>query len=119
MTNVVAIEGWLARPVEQRLLPSGTRLLALEVTVPRADGPAEAVPVAWFDGPAAAAGWGTGQEVVVVGRVRRRFFKVAGSTQSRTEVVADSVVTASARARTRRALLGAAAALETAADRER
>jgi single-strand DNA-binding protein len=32
------------------------------------------------------------EEVVVLGRVRRRFFRTGGGTQSRTEVVADQVV---------------------------
>ncbi len=114
--NLVAIEGKLARPVEQRLLPSGTRMLALEVTVRRDEGPAETVPVAWFDAPAVAAAWEAGREVVVVGRVRRRFFKSGGTTQSRTEVVADSVLAASARQRAQRALREIAASIEAAAD---
>jgi len=32
--------------------------------------------------------------MLVVGRVRRRFFRAGGSTQSRTEVVAEAVVNA-------------------------
>jgi single-strand DNA-binding protein len=90
--NLVVLRGRLARPAEDRLLPSGSRLVALEVTVARADGPAESVPVAWFDAPAVAASWDVGRHVLVVGRVRRRFFRAGGATQSRTEVVADSVV---------------------------
>jgi single-strand DNA-binding protein len=31
-------------------------------------------------------------EVIVVGTVRRRFFRAGGATQSRTEVVADRIV---------------------------
>ena len=116
MINLVAIEGRLARPGEQRLLPSGTRLLALEVTVPRAEGRAETVPVAWFDAPASAAAWGADREVLVLGRVRRRFFRTAGATQSRTEVVAEAVLPASAHQRVRKALVAAAHQLETAAD---
>ncbi len=116
MINLVAIEGRLARPAEQRLLPSGTRLLALEVTVPRAEGRAETVPVAWFDAPASAAAWGADREVLVMGRVRRRFFRAGGVIQSRTEVVADAVLAASARQRVRRALIAAAHSLEAAAE---
>ena len=55
MINVVVLEGVLARPAQDRELPSGSRLLTLEVTVSRPDGPAEPVPVAWFDAPAWAA----------------------------------------------------------------
>lgn len=118
MINLVALEGRLARPVEQRLLPSGTRLLSLEVTVTRDAGPAETVPVAWFDAPASASGWDAGHEVVVVGRVRRRFFRAAGSTQSRTEVVAETVLPRSSHRRARRALMDAAASIEVAAGRD-
>lgn len=108
MLNVVVLRGRLARPAEDRLLPSGSRLIALEVTVARADGPAETVPVAWFDAPAVATGWDAGRQVLVVGRVRRRFFRAGGATQSRTEVVADTVVPVS-QAKRVQALLAAAA----------
>jgi hypothetical protein len=52
------------------------------------------VPVTW-SGPAGTAPGldaDTGDAVVAVGRVRRRFFRAGGVTQSRTEVVAASVV---------------------------
>lgn len=102
--NVVALRGRLARPAEQRLLPSGDRLVALELTVHRAGDKAETVPVVWFDPPASAAALDHDQEVVVVGRVRRRFFRAGGATQSRTEVVADVVVPARQASRARAAL---------------
>jgi single-strand DNA-binding protein len=114
--NVVAIEGRLGRPPERRVLPSGTVVVSLEVTVDRPGGRAESVPVAWFDAPARATDLATDAEVVIVGRVRRRFFRAGGATQSRTEVVADAVVPASARRRSRRLLVEVAAALESAAD---
>jgi single-strand DNA-binding protein len=113
--NLVALEGRLARPADIRILPSGTLLVSLEVTVTRPAARAETVPVAWFDAPAGASEWDTDTEVVVVGRVRRRFFRAGGTTQSRTEVVADKVVPASARRRARRALSEAVTALEQAA----
>lgn len=108
MLNLVVLRGRLARPAEDRLLPSGSRLVALEVTVARSEGPSESVPVAWFDAPAVAASWDVGRHVLVVGRVRRRFFRAGGATQSRTEVVADSIVPVS-QAKRVRALLDAAA----------
>jgi single-strand DNA-binding protein len=99
MTNLVVLQGVLARPAVDVQLPSGDRLVSLEVTVRREDGPAEPVPVQWADPPAWAATLDTGTAVAVLGRVRRRFFRVGGATQSRTEVVAARVVRASARAK--------------------
>jgi single-strand DNA-binding protein len=49
-----------------------------------------------------------GQELLVTGRVRRRFFRAGGVTQSRTEVVADRVVPTRRRAAVRRAVEAAA-----------
>ncbi len=92
MTNVVALVGRLARPAEWKELPSGDRLVAYEVTVERPGERAEGVPVVWLGAPASAADHDVGERVVVVGRVRRRFFRAGASTQSRTEVVADAVV---------------------------
>jgi single-strand DNA-binding protein len=91
MMNVVALAGKLSRPAAERVLQSGDRLVNLEVTVA---GPAghETVPVVWPDPPASALALDTDQEVTVVGRVRRRFFRTVSGTGSRTEVVADAVV---------------------------
>ena len=105
--NVVALVGRLARPAEQRELPSGERLVAYQVTVDRPGHRAEGVPVVWLGAPAAAADHGVDDVVVVVGRVRRRFFRAGGSTQSRTEVVADRVVAASNTKRARAVLADA------------
>jgi single-strand DNA-binding protein len=110
--NLVAVHGRLARPAEERTLPSGDRLVAYEVTVPNPDAKAETVPVVWFDAPARAVEFAVDDEIVVVGRVRRRFFKAAGTTQSRTEVVADSVVPARHTKRVRAALQVARTRLE-------
>jgi single-strand DNA-binding protein len=73
---------------------------------------AETVPVVWFDPPAAATALDIDDTVVVVGRVRRRFFRSGGSTQSRTEVVADRVVPARQLKRVRAALADAVSRLE-------
>mgnify|MGYP003701332339 CR=1 FL=1 len=88
--NVVVLQGALARPAQERELPSGDRLVAFEVTTRTADGVAATVPVVWMGGPACP--WDEGEGVVVVGHVRRRWFKTGGVTQSRTEVLASQVV---------------------------
>jgi single-strand DNA-binding protein len=89
--NVVALRGRLSRPAEIRSLPSGDQLIQLEVTVRRPDEKAESVPVTCAYS-ARIADLDVDDEVIVVGRVRRRFFRAGGMTQSRTEVVADEVL---------------------------
>jgi single-strand DNA-binding protein len=101
MINVVVVAGELSRPAQMVDLPSGDHILALEVTVRRPGAAADPVPVQWAQAPAWARALGAGDEVVVLGRVRRRFFRAGGVTQSRTEVVAARVVRATARARVR------------------
>jgi single-strand DNA-binding protein len=115
MINVVALEGQLARPAQQRVLPSGSRLVSLELTVRPSEGRAESVPVAWFDAPAWASDLDADTALVVVGRVRRRFFTSGGATQSRTEVVAERVAKTASGKRARAALAEACASLEAAA----
>lgn len=105
--NVVIIRGRLCRPPEARTLASGDSLVSYQVTVPRAGEPAESVPVAWIGAPASAADLDVDEQVVVVGRVRRRFFRAGGVTQSRTEVVADRVVPVRHQVRAAAAVAGA------------
>ena len=71
--NVVVAVGRLTRPAELRVLPSGDRLVTLELTVARDEGRAESLPVSWFAAPARAGDLDVDEQVVVVGRVRRRF----------------------------------------------
>ncbi len=111
MTNLVVLAGRLARPAETRELPSGDRLVAYEITVARPGSRAESVPVVWFEAPARAADLDVDEPVVVVGRVRRRFFRSGGATQSRTEVVAETVVAARQAKRVRTAVEKAHTAL--------
>jgi single-strand DNA-binding protein len=114
MTNVVVLVGTLGRPAQTRELPSGDFLVAYEVTVPRRDARAETVPVVWIGPPAGASVLDVDERVLVVGRVRRRFFQAGGVTQSRTEVVADSVVVVRNLRRARASLARAQARLAEA-----
>ncbi|WCO69119.1 single-stranded DNA-binding protein [Iamia majanohamensis] len=102
--NVVLLRGTLSRPPTARDLPSGDQLVALEVTTRPPEGRAESVPVAWVGAPARVLRYQAGDEVVVTGRIRRRFFRAGGATASRTEVVADAVWPAGQRARSARAV---------------
>lgn len=111
--NVVVLRGRLARPPVTRALASGCVEVGYEVSMPRtgAERPAEGVSVVWPGAPARSGTFVAGDEVVVVGRVRRRFFRVGGITQSRTEVVAEQVVPVRRRAAARRAVAAAADSL--------
>ncbi len=113
-TNLVVLVGRLARPPEQRELPSGDRLVAYEVTVARPGAKAEGVPVVWLEPPASAVEHQVDDVVLVIGRVRRRFFRAGGATQSRTEVVAETVIPTRLAKRARAALLNACSRMEDA-----
>ena len=111
--NITVLRGRLSRPPERRSLPSGDALVVYEVTVPAGGARrAESVPVVWFEAPPAAGDLEPDTDVVVIGRVRRRFFRAGGSTQSRTEVVADQVVPARHTKRVSRLVLAALGAAE-------
>ncbi len=117
--NIAMLRGRLSRPAELRVLPSGDRLVALELSVPpsegrTAGGRTESVPVVWHDAPAVAEALDVGQAVVVLGRVRRRFFRAGGATQSRTEVVAEAVIPARQAKRARSLVAKALVRLEEA-----
>jgi hypothetical protein len=114
--NVVTLQGRLARPAADRLLPSGDRLVGFEVATDGPDGKAETVPVVWFAAPASAGQLDADERVVVIGRVRRRFFRAGDTTQSRTEVVAEVVLPATQTRRVRTALQSVATKVAEAAE---
>lgn len=93
--NIVVLQGVLSRTPDRRELASGSVLLQFDLATPTSTGTAS-VPVAWFDPPSSAQ-FDVGDEVVVTGEVRRRFFRSGGSTQTRTEVLAGLVQRASNR----------------------
>jgi single-strand DNA-binding protein len=88
--NVAVVRGTVASTPTVRRLPSGSSVVQLDVTTRLASG-TTSVPVVIHD---RAVDVVAGDDVVVVGHVARRFFRVGGATQSRTEVVADGVVLA-------------------------
>ena len=95
-SNFALLRGAVTSDLLSRELLSGSTVVQLDVTTTiEADGKTTnvSVPVSWVDPPERALSpIERGLEVVVVGTVRRRFFRTGGSTQSRTEVVADAVV---------------------------
>ncbi len=110
--NVVVLKGSLSSPPVERQLPSGDRIISYEVTTRGDAATAESVPVVWLDAPVRGLQLPEGAEVVVTGRVRRRFFRANGATGSRTEVVATEVMAITQRRRVGKALDAAMATLD-------
>jgi single-strand DNA-binding protein len=96
LTNVVILRGAVRGEPVIRELPGRGVMVQFDVSTRLASherASTVSAPVAWADPSATSlAAVVDGAEVVVVGTVRRRFFRVGGATQSRTEVVADSVI---------------------------
>lgn len=99
--NLVVVQGVVRDDPVGRSLSSGQQIISFELAVRTSDETLESVPIVVFDAACAVA---PDDEVVVIGRVRKRFFRVGGATQSRTEVVADRVVPARRRAQVAKAL---------------
>ncbi len=114
LSNLAIIRGTVPAEPQNRNLPAGGMVVHFDVTTRIETNGRDAnvsVPIAWNDPTPAQLGVVVpGAELVVVGTVRRRFFRVGGATQSRTEVVADAVIPV-------RRHKGVAAALRDAADR--
>ncbi|MBM3675003.1 MAG: single-stranded DNA-binding protein [Actinobacteria bacterium] len=109
--NLVVVRGECAQQPEVRMLSSGRRLASLALRV-RAEGSATLwVPVTVWEPAAWVEDLGEGDDVVVVGRVRRRFFALAsGERANRVDVEATFV----GRGRQRRPLAGALRRAEAA-----
>jgi hypothetical protein len=107
--NVVVICGRLSGVPVVRTLASGGLLLSLELTTATENG-AASVPVAWFDPPEIPL-WEAGEELMVSGTVKRRFFRTSAGTQTRTEVVAERVVQIGKRRQVNQLLARSVAAL--------
>ena len=108
--NVVVLTGVLSADPRPRSLPSGDRLIEFDVTTRGPTGVYNA-PVAWLEPTAVADRLVADSPVIVIGVVRRRFFRAAGVTQSRTEVLALRVVDASKPIAVRRAMADVAKAI--------
>lgn len=109
--NVAVLRGIVSSEPRVRGLPSGSSVTNVEITT-RLDDSTCSVPVVVHDVTVTVA---AGDEVVVVGHVARRFFRAGGVTQSRTEVVARSIVKASRRRSAERAVGAAVEAISRAA----
>ena len=98
--NQAVLRGTLSSVPEVRVLASETVIATLQLTTRVGDGPAISVPVMVSEPPQWLEASEAGTELVVLGTIRRRFFRAGGATASRVEVHAESL----ARATDRRAL---------------
>ena len=98
--NVAIVRGTCSSDPDVRVLPSEQRLAQLQVTT-RVGGKAMSVPVSVIDPPAWIDKLRAGDEIVVLGSVRRRFFRAAGTTASRVEIEAEVICKGSDRRRSR------------------
>jgi len=110
--NLAVVRGTVSSPPELRVLPSDTSLAQLQVTTRLAD-ETLSMPVSVWNPAAWVEALEAGDEIVVVGRVRRRFFRAGGATASRVELEADFVARASDRRRVKAAARRVSAALES------
>ena len=109
--NLAVVAGTLVKPAEPRLLPDGSTVWELDVAVRPEGKAASTVPVSWPTPSPGVDTWGPGHELLVVGAVRRRFYRAGGATVSRTDVLADVVVPARQRKRATAVLAEALAPL--------
>ena len=111
--NLAVVRGEVSSPPDVRVLPSDAVLVQLQVTT-RLESETLSTPIAvWNPGGLWVRELEPGTGIVVVGRVRRRFFRATGATASRVELEADLVARASDRRRVRAALRKVNVALET------
>ena len=103
--NLAVVKGVIAREPHERVGADGVVRLSFDLRVRLApDGPSELVPVAWPERTVTSCGLAEGSTVVVLGRIRQRFFRMGGATQSRTEIVAETVIGIRQQAAIRKAL---------------
>jgi hypothetical protein len=110
--NLSVLCGECSGPPEFRVLESGTRLATFAVRCPADADRATSVPVTVWNPPAWIDALDAGEAVVVVGRLRRRFFQRPGGVGSRVDVEAELVSRARDRRRLGAALRKALTALE-------
>jgi single-strand DNA-binding protein len=98
--NLVVLRGRVSGAPQLRSLPSGAAVVNFELST-LVDGLSITVPIAVE---AESVDCELGDHVVVTGHIRRRFFRVGGVTQSRTEVVGTTVLRETRRKAVERAL---------------
>jgi single-strand DNA-binding protein len=109
--NLVVVRGTVSSPPDVRVLPSDAVLAQLQIST-RLESETLSMPVAVWSPAAWVEALEPGDDVVVLGRVRRRFFRAGGAAASRVEVEAEVVARARDRRRVHAAVQRAIDALE-------
>jgi single-strand DNA-binding protein len=109
--NLAVVGGRCSSVPDIRTLGSGRTLAVLQVTTRPDEGPAISVPVVCWDPPAFVERLDAGDEVVAVGRVRRRYYRTGAGVASKVEVEAQVLARGGDRRRRVAALRRAQAAL--------
>lgn len=104
--NVAIVRGHVLSVPNERCLGTGEFSTAFDVVTENESGRLT-VPVNWVTPVKALIV--EGDDVVVVGKVRRRFFQSGGAVQSRTELLAESVIAARRKVAARKAVDAAVA----------
>lgn len=91
--NIAVVRGQVVRGPVARDTTVGL-VASFDVAVRYEEGPTETVEVVWINPPDESRWPRQGVEVFVTGRVRARFFKTASGLAKKTELVADTVLTA-------------------------
>lgn len=113
MVNLAVVWGVCSTVPEVRELDSGRRLASLSVRVKTGDEPATSVPVTVWEPPAWVETLAAGDEILVLGRIRRRFFQTAaGGRGAKVELEAEAL----ARGRDRRRVAAVRKRLERVTD---
>jgi single-stranded DNA-binding protein len=110
--NLSVVCGPCSGAPEIRVLESGTRLATLSIRCPTSGDKATSVPVTVWEPPAWLDTLEPGEVLVVVGRLRRRFYQRPGGVGSRVDVEAETIGRARDRRRIDAALRRALTALE-------
>lgn len=88
--NIVVLQGTLSSEPVERTLPSGLTISDWTVST-QVDGAKLKVPVQWTEPNKAVQRFAKGDEVIITGSVRQRFYQAGGILMSRTEVVGEHV----------------------------
>jgi single-strand DNA-binding protein len=117
--NVCVLRGPVSAPPEVRRLESGTVVASFSIRTAGANGKGISVPVTVWDPATWVETLSAGDNLIVVGRVRRRFFQTGtGTPGARTDVEVETVARASERKRLAAIVRRIDAALEGLVDVE-